>query len=1165
MSLAAVSLDDKYTVERGRIYLTGIQALVRLPMMQRQRDLADGLNTAGFVSGYRGSPLGGLDQSLWAARSFLKDNHIHFEPGLNEDLAATAIWGSQQANLFPDTRYDGVFGMWYGKGPGVDRTIDVLKHANGAGTSKHGGVLFVAGDDHGAVSSTLAHQSDHLFMATMMPVLHPASVQDYLDYGLYGWAMSRYSGLWVGFKAISETVESSASVEADPDRVKIVMPDDFQMPDEGVSIRWPDDRFAPEQRLHDTKIFAALAFARANQLDKIVIDSPNPRLGIITTGKAYLDVRQALDDLGIDDAMAAEIGLRVYKVAMPWPLERYGARRFAEGLEEVLVVEEKRAIVENQLKEQLYNWRESVRPRVIGKRDEDSNTLLSPIGELTPARVARVIAGRIGRFITSTHIEERLAFLDAKERALAAEPDKIVRTPYFCSGCPHNSSTKVPEGSRATAGIGCHYMSIWMDRSTSTSTQMGGEGVPWIGQAPFTDEKHVFANLGDGTYHHSGLLAIRAAVSAGVNITYKILYNDAVAMTGGQPIETSLTVPAISRQVQGEGVARVVVVSDEPEKYPRNTPFAPGVTIRHRDELDAVQRELRDTPGVTVLIYDQTCAAEKRRRRKRGTYPDPAIRAVINDLVCEGCGDCSDQSNCISVEPLDTEFGRKRAINQSACNKDFSCLNGFCPSFVTVHGGELRKRRPGAAGGRYQALMEKLPAPPPADLTNPQSILLTGIGGTGVVTVGAILGMAAHLEGKGVTLLDQTGLAQKGGAVTSHIRIARGADQIYAVRIPAGGADVLIGCDLVVSAGSETLAKVQNGVTRAVVNQHKTPTAGFVLDGDQRFDAETLKASVRQAAGDNLTEFVDASTLATALMGDAIATNLFMLGYAYQRGLIPVSEAALVQAIQLNGVAVESNLRTFGWGRLAAADPMAVDEAARPQLPVFHDRIVSAGLGEVIDRRADHLTEYQDAAYARRYRDLVERVRGAEAVAVPGSDRLADAVARNFFKLLAYKDEYEIARLHADPLFQEKLTAQFEGDYKIAFHLAPPLIARRDPHTGHLRKRRYGAWMLPIFRTLAKFKGLRGTALDPFGHTAERRRERQLIVEYEAVVDELLASLSPGNHALAVEIAGLPARIRGFGHVKEQAIAAAKAEEAALMARFRAPPDLPAAADAAAE
>ena len=1149
MALAAVSLDDKYALDEGRIYLTGTQALVRLPMMQRQRDVAAGLNTACFISGYRGSPLGGFDRELWAAKRFVERNHIHFQPGVNEDLAATAVWGSQQVGLFPGAKYDGVFAMWYGKGPGVDRSGDALKHGNMAGTAPHGGVLALAGDDHACKSSTLPHQSEYAFMDAQIPVLNPAGVQEFLDYGLYGWAMSRYAGTWVAMKAVAETLDSSASVTVDPARVTIALPDDFEMPPGGLNIRWPDAPMDQEYRLHRHKVYAALAFARANRLDKIVIDAPRPRLGIVTTGKSYLDVRQALDDLGIDDALAAEIGIRLYKVAMPWPLEPEGVRGFAEGLEEILVVEEKRALIENQLKEQLYNWDPAVRPRVIGKFDEAGEWILPSVDELTPARVARVIAARIGRFFTSETIVQRLAFLEAKEKAMAGRQAPIERMPYFCSGCPHNTSTKVPEGSRALAGIGCHYMAMWMDRETDTFTQMGAEGVTWVGQAPFTDTPHVFQNLGDGTYFHSGLLAIRAALAANVNITYKILYNDAVAMTGGQPVDGQLSVPQITHQLYGEGVRRIAVVSDEPEKYPRDTDFADGVTIHHRDELDRLQRELRDLPGTTVLIYDQVCATEKRRRRKRGTMPDPARRVVINTAVCEGCGDCGIASNCLSVIPVETEFGRKRTIDQSSCNKDFSCLNGFCPSFVTVEGGSLRKPK-----ARVRDVVAELPEPDLPALETPYGILITGVGGTGVVTIGALIGMAAHLEGKGVTVLDMAGLAQKYGAVVSHLRIAQRPRDIHAVRLAAGGARLLLGCDLVVAAGFDSLAKVTPGETHAVINAHESPTGAFTRDPDLEFPGAELRRLVADVAGPGNTEFLDATRLATALLGDSIATNLFLVGVAYQKGLVPVSHQAIERAIELNGVAVEANVRALRWGRLCAIDRDAVEAAAAEAAPVAAaDAALSTSLDEIVARRAAALTAYQDAAYARRYTSLVERVREAEAARAGGMTGLAEAVARYYHKLLAYKDEYEVARLYTDGTFRRQIAEQFEGDFTLRFHLAPPLISARDPDTGHLKKSSYGPWMMAAFRLLAKFKGLRGSALDPFGYAPERRTERRLIVEYEAAVETLIAGLDHDNHALAVEIATIPEHIRGFGHVKAAHLATAKAREVDLLAAFQSP------------
>jgi indolepyruvate ferredoxin oxidoreductase len=1148
--LAAVTLDDKYTVEKGRVYLTGTQALVRLPLMQRQRDVAAGLNTGCFISGYRGSPLGGFDQALWNARRFIERNHIKFQPGINEEMAATAVWGSQQLGLFPGARYDGVFGMWYGKGPGVDRSGDPLKHANSAGTAPHGGVLAVAGDDHTCKSSTLAHQSEFAFIDAAIPLLNPAGIEDIIDLGIYGWAMSRYSGCWVAFKTVAETMDSSASVSVDPGRIAIVLPEDVEMPPGGLNIRWPDTPLDQEYRLHRYKLPAAIAFARANGLDGIVLDSAQPRFGIVTTGKSYLDVRQALDDLGIDEREASEIGLRLYKVAMSWPLEPQGIRRFAEGLDEVLVVEEKRAVIETQLKEQLYNWPAEKRPRIIGKHDEEGRWILPSPGELTPTQVAKTIGERLTRMGAGARIAARLAALEAKERQHSGSVVPFQRTPYFCSGCPHNTSTRVPEGSRALAGIGCHYLSQFMDRETATFTQMGGEGVPWIGQAPFTETRHVFANIGDGTYTHSGILAVRSAVAAGVNMTYKVLFNDAVAMTGGQPIDGGLTVPIVTRQLAAEGVRQVVVVSDEPEKYPPATDFAAGTSVRHRDELDLVQRELREIGGVTAIVYDQTCAAEKRRRRKRGRFPDPPRRVVINDLVCEGCGDCSTQSNCLSVVPVETEFGRKRAIDQSSCNKDYSCLKGFCPSFVTVEGGTLRKREAGELG---EDGLPPLPEPKLPALAEPYGMLVTGVGGTGVVTIGALIGMAAHLEGKGVTVLDMTGLAQKGGAVYSHVRIAETPDQIHAVRLATGGADLLLGCDLVVSASSEALSKLDPRRSRAVINTHETITGDFTRNPDLPFPRSELSRSIAAATGTGNTEFVDATALATGLFGDAIATNLFMLGYAYQKGLVPVSGEAINRAIELNAVAVEFNKSAFRWGRRTAADWALVQARALPADARPESHHISETLDEVVGRRVEFLAEYQNAAYARRYFDRVQRLLEAEAAQIPGSTALTEAAARALFKLMAYKDEYEVARLYTDSDFLHRVAGQFEGDYKLRFHLAPPLTAERDA-AGHLQKRAYGPWMLGMFRVLAKLRRLRGTAFDIFGRTAERRMERQLIAEYESVLDEIAAGLTSQNHGVAVELAALPMEIRGFGHIKEANRERAKAKEADLLARFRVPP-----------
>lgn len=1148
MPLLHVELEDKYRLESKRIYLSGVQALVRLPMLQRERDRAAGVNTAGFISGYRGSPLGMYDHALWRAKSFLQSHDIAFVPGLNEDLAATAVWGSQQVGLFPGAKVEGAFGIWYGKGPGVDRSVDVLKHANSAGTSPHGGVIALAGDDHGCQSSTLAHQSEQVFAAALIPVINPSTLQEYLDLGVYAFALSRYSGCWIGFKAIGETVESSASIHSDPSRVQIMVPTDFEMPPGGLNIRWPDPPMDQEKRLFGPKMAAVGAFARANKLDRIVLDSKPARLGIITTGKAYLDLRQALVDLGISEVDAQALGLRIYKVALTWPLEEEGAKRFAQGLQEVLVIEEKRGFIEDQLKRILYHMDAWTRPSIVGKYDETRAPLLPGEGELTPTMVASALVARLRRSNgASPGLEQRLARLEAFERpALVRAPIGLQRTPYFCSGCPHNTSTKVPEGSRAMAGIGCHGMAIYVSaRRTATITHMGGEGANWIGQAPFTSEQHIFQNLGDGTYTHSGLLALRAAAAAGVNITYKILYNDAVAMTGGQSAEGGFNVSQIAHQVWAEGVKRLAIVSDDPAKYPSRGYFPQDATVHHRHELDVLQRELREIKGLTVLIYDQTCAAEKRRRRKRGLYPDPPKRVFINDLVCEGCGDCSQTSNCVSVQPLETEFGRKRQIDQSNCNKDFSCVEGFCPSFVTVHGGKLKRVE--TIGIDADQLFADLPLPAAPKLDGPYNILVTGVGGTGVITIGAVLGMAAHVDGKACSALDFTGLAQKNGAVMSHVRIASQPDDITTVRIACGGADLMLGCDIVVSASRSALSHVERGATKALVNVDLQPTAGFVQNPDINFEVDAMRTALSDAVGDRNLDIIDATGIAVSLMGDSIATNAFLLGYAFQKATIPLSLEAIMRAIEINGAAIEMNKQAFTWGRLAAHDMTRLRSVIQ-----FRSRGIEPArtLDGIIDTRANFLTDYQDRAYAERYLAVVNKVRKSEAAAAPGSTALTEAVAKGLFKLMAYKDEYEVARLYSNGDFAKKVSEKFGGDYQLKFYLAPPILARRDKTTGHLQKREYGGWMIHGFRLLARLKFLRGTAFDPFGRTEERRTERQLIEDYLSMINRYMAGLKPEQIPLLIRLARVAETIRGYGHIKDANIAKARAEKARLEAEI---------------
>lgn len=1146
---SAVSLDDKYDLSKSRVFLTGTQAISRFLLMQKRRDEQAGLNTAGFVSGYRGSPLGGLDTQLLRAGKLLKSRNIIFQPGLNEDLAATAVWGSQQAEMRGEGKHDGVFGLWYGKGPGVDRSGDVFRHANMAGTSKHGGVIALMGDDHTAESSTNAHQTEFVFVDRMMPVLNPAGVQEILDYSLHAIALSRFASVWVGLKCVKDNIESTSSVDGSLDRVKIVIPD-FEMPPGGLSIRSPDDFLDQEKRLHIHKRAAILAYLKANNLNQVITSGgAKPKIGIITVGKSYLDVRQAMDDLGIDEVKANNLGLRVFKIGCPWPIGRDVLEEFAAGLDLIMVVEEKRSLIEVQVREELYGSQHQ--PVVIGKKDENGTWLFPVHGALDPNDIAIALGSRLLGYHKDAGVTARLDEIRSVQGKLAEVQEHARRTPYFCSGCPHNSSTVVPEGMRAYAGIGCHYMVQWMDRETDGFTQMGGEGTNWIGEAPFSKRGHVFQNLGDGTYTHSGSLAIRWAVASGVNVTYKLLYNDAVAMTGGQAAEGGLKPWQMAQQVAAEGVSRIAVVSDEPDKYPSGIQWPAGTTFNHRDDLEGVQRELATVPGVSLLLYDQTCATEKRRRRKRGDYPDPDKRVIINELVCEGCGDCGVKSNCVSVQPLETEFGRKRQIDQTNCNKDFSCVNGFCPSFVTVEGAQPKKADvPKADAG---ALGDSpLPEPSVPALTSNYAIIVTGVGGTGVVTIGAILGMAAHLEGKGCGMIDMAGLAQKGGAVFSHVRLAPTPDDIHAIRVAAGQADLVLGCDLIVTGSKKVLAAVRKNDTTVLCNTAEFLPGDFTRNADFSLPSERIKRAVLGAAGRENAHFLDATGAAMALLGNAIAANMFIMGYAWQLGRLPLSRASLERAIELNGEAVRMNLQAFALGRRAAHDPAALTAFLGQAKAPTAARHLSQSLDEIIARRVDHLTGYQNKAYGERYRALVDKVRFAEDLAKPGSTALSEAVARYGFKLMAYKDEYEVARLYTDGAFLKQVHATFQGEkMRFNLHLAPPLLSKVDPVTSEPRKMTFGPWMMSAFRLLAKLKGLRGTAFDVFGYSHERKTERKLILDYTVLVDELVGKLNAGNLPMAVALASIPEKIRGFGHVKERHLVAAKAEEAELLARFR--------------
>lgn len=1152
MATKPVRLEDKFDLGEAHQLLTGTQAVVRLALMQKLRDRQVGLRTAGYVSGYRGSPIATLESAFTRYSDIVAANEIVFQPGLNEDLAATAIWGTQQAELRGEGKYDGVFAIWYGKGPGVDRSGDAFRHANHAGTSNYGGVLALMGDDHTCESSTSAHQSEFAFVDAMMPILNPAGVQEILDYGIYGFALSRFAGVWVGIKCVKDNIESTATVDGRTDRITIILPDpeESRIPEAGLNIRLNDPPLAKEARLHLHKRRAMITFARANKLDRMIWrGGPTPKLGVITTGKSYLDTRQALDTLGIDEVAASRLGLRLYKVAMTWPLEPRGIQTFAEGLDVIMVVEEKRSLIETQLKEQLFDTPN--RPRVIGKRDEQNEWLFPASGALDPIMIAIAIGERL---IARSPTDELKSRIDELRKRLAARPtgaDLFTRIPYFCAGCPHNSSTVVPEGARAYAGIGCHYMVQWMDRSTEGFTQMGAEGANWIGEAPFSKRHHVFQNLGDGTYIHSGSLAIRAAIAAKTNITFKLLYNDAVAMTGGQKLDGGMTVQQMAAQLVAEGVKKVAIVTDEPSKYGLWPDFPAGVRIHHRREIQEVQKSLSEIEGVTILIYDQTCAAEKRRRRKRGTYPDPPKRIYINQAVCEGCGDCSVKSNCIAILPLETKFGRKRQIDQSQCNKDFSCIEGFCPSFVTLHGAIPRKKDgPSEPATPFPAL-PPLPEPQRASSTTPYTILAAGIGGTGVVTISAILAEAAHIEGKGFGSIDMTGLAQKGGAVSCHMRIADNTTDIHAIRAGVAGADLILGGDLVVTAQHGVLDTIRPAHTAIVLSNFEMTTGDFTRNPGLRVPSQALLQKIKNRMGPAPIHILNAHDAAQNIYGDAIAANMILLGVAYQAGLIPVSSASIEQAIRLNGAAVAMNLHAFTTGRLAHHDRTAYDKLLiRTELSESASEQTQDA--RIADRRA-HLVLYQDDRYAQRFEDKIKWITSIEKTRTPGLHGLTDAVTDAYHKLLTYKDEYEVARLLTEPEFEQDLNDRFENISGISHHLAPPLLGwlYRDRTTGHPRKiaiRR--TWIRPIFSLLTRLRHLRGTPWDVFGYTSERRLERQMISDYEQLLNNIAANLSPSNHSTAVILAGLPLRVSGFGHIKLANYKKVKADEALLLAKF---------------
>lgn len=1132
LGLRDVKLTDKYELEDGMAFMSGLQALARIPIVMRRRDIARGFKTAGYISGYRGSPLGAYDLELNRAKKYFDPLDIKFHPGVNEDLAATAVWGTQQINLLPGgSDYDGVFGIWYGKAPGVDRSGDVMRHANAYGTAPKGGVLAIVGDDHACKSSTLSCQSDHALYAMQIPQLYPASVAEFVEYGVLGIEMSRYSGCWTALKVTSENVETSGTVDLSKENIEIKYPteDEFKMPQGGVHIRMNDKPRDVDWRLQNYKLFACHAFARKNNIDRTMIESKKPRFGIITAGKSFGDVSQALVELGIDDKVAEKIGLRLYKVGMTWPLEPKGVQEFVRGLDEILVVEEKRELIEYQLKQQIFNWDIKDRPTVVGKYDHEGKRLLPLHNDQDVGMVAYVIAKRLKPFYSSPEIDKALKFFEGREKDMEGYLPPSLRRPYYCAGCPHNTSTKVPDDSFAMVGIGCHYMVQWMDRNSAMCTQMGGEGVPFVGMADYTKRKHIFANLGDGTYFHSGTLAIRAAVAGKINITYKILYNDAVAMTGGQHVDGEMPVYRVAQQVMAEGVTKAWILSEQPEIYKTMKGIPAEVPVLHRDYLDKVMKECKETEGTTVIIYDQTCAAEKRRRRKRGQYPDPDKRVFINDNVCEGCGDCSVQSNCVAVQPVETEYGRKRKINQSMCNKDFSCLKGFCPSFVTIHGGQVKKTKSSSGDD----IFDGLPDPKLMKLDHAYNIMVTGIGGTGVLTVGALLGMAAHLEEKYCRNLDMTGLAQKGGEVLSHVRISSTPADLRTGHIMTGSADLLLACDIVSAVGATSYETLHPSRTKAVVNTNNTPVADFVTNNEIDFHEAQVRDTLLKVLDPNGQDFVPATEIARVLMGDEIATNIFVVGFAWQKGLLPLTKDSIMKAIELNGVAIDANKRAFNYGRLAAHDPETITKMVQEVKGDGEIQTVSNTLDELIAKREKYLTDYQNEAYAKRYYNLVMRTRETEEKIVANSQGLTEAVARYYHKLMAYKDEYEVARLYSNGDFMRKLKAEFGGNFKLEFNLAPPIISADDPATGRPKKRKFGPWMLGAFGLLAKMKGLRGTPFDIFGYNPERKKERELIAQYERDVDHVLKHLNAENLEAGIALLSVPDHIRGYGPVKE--------------------------------
>ena len=1144
-------LDDNLTAQSGRILISGTQALVRLPLMQARLDRGNGWNTAGFVSGYRGSPLGAVDQTLWKAQALLDDHQVRFMPAINEELGAAAALGTQRVASDPHQRVEGVFSLWYGKGPGVDRAGDTLRHGNAYGSSPRGGVLVVAGDDHGCVSSGIPFQSDLAMQAWSMPVLHPANVAEMIEFGLYGWALSRFSGAWSGLIALSETVEGTATVDLDSLSTRFDAPVDFAIPAGGLHYRMNDlPGLGIEARL-SAKLDAVRAFAYANPIDRLIVPAPKASVGIVTCGKAHLDLLEALRRLNISLEALAEAGVRVYKVGLVFPLEPKRMLEFVRGLDEVLVVEEKAPVVENQLRALLYNSPASHRPRVLGKLDQNGKSMLSALGELRPSRVMPVLAQWLaGHFPTLDRRESVPTFVATA--MLSNASDAVQRMPYFCAGCPHNLSTRVPQDSNASGGIGCHAMVGWMDRSnTFPQVPMGSEGIDWVAQSFFSKTVHRFQNMGDGTYSHSGYLAIRQAVAAKANITYKILYNDAVAMTGGQPVDRRLSVPEIARQIEAEGVTRIAVLTEDADRWQAQRGQFPADTSFHaRSELDAVQRTLRVTPGVTALIFDQVCATEQRRRIKRGAATARTTRVFIHPELCENCGDCTAQSNCVAIRPLATDLGRKRQIDQTVCNQDLSCLQAVCPAMVTIEGAQLRKKvGAGVDNAALNSAIAQLPEPPSWNWNAPYDLVITGVGGTGIITVGALVATAAHLEGKSASVLDFMGFAQKGGSVIAFVRLAREAGLLNQARIDTQQADAMIVGDLVVGASNNALQCAAHGRTRVAVNLNQIPTSAFVSNPDADLHGTGLLAKIQHATGSDSVAACNAQALAEQLFGDTLTANVLLLGFAWQQGLVPLSRAAIERALELNEVAVESNILAFACGRLAADAPDTLNDllgvAVSRAEPSTADQ-----LDAIIDRARARLTDYQNARYAQHYQDFVDEVRQAERAALPAGAplELTRQVALNYAKSLACKDEYEVARLYTNGSLERALGEQFTGDYAVHYHFLPEYLSQKHSDGRVTAKYRFGPGARMWLSVLARLRGLRGTPLDLFMWSSARRDERAVADEYRAIVSQAIASLNGRNHAAAIALAMLPEKLRGFGKIRRQAAASMRAQASVIQA-----------------